>query len=119
MRVNLTVKAGPQQGRVFEFAEHRNFFVGRSKEAHFRIEDQGKFISRVHFMIEVNPPLCRLSDMESTNGTIVNEQRVKTVDLKDGDVITAGKTVLAVSVIDDGPDSAERSDRPPAKGRWP
>jgi serine/threonine-protein kinase len=103
MRVNLTVKSGPQQGRVFEFAEHRNFFVGRSKEAHFRIEDQGKFISRVHFMVEVNPPLCRLSDMGSTNGTIVNDLPVQAVDLKDGDVITAGKTVLAVSVIDDGP----------------
>src|SRR4051812_28479641 len=103
MRVNLTVKSGSHQGRVFAFAEHRNFLVGRSKEAHFRIEDQGKFISRVHFMVEVNPPLCRLSDMGSTNGTIVNDLRVQAVDLKDGDVITAGMTVLAVSVIDDGP----------------
>ena len=92
MRVNLTVKAGPHRGRVFEFAEHSNFFVGRSKEAHFRIEDQGKFISRVHFMVEVNPPLCRLSDMGSTNGTLVNDRPVQTADLKDGDVITAGKT---------------------------
>src|SRR6185312_1624579 len=101
MRINLTVKSGVHEGRVFEFAEHRNFLVGRAKEAHFRIEDQGKFISRAHFMVEINPPLCRLTDMGSTNGTIVNDRQVQSVDLKDGDIITAGKTVLAVSLVAD------------------
>jgi pSer/pThr/pTyr-binding forkhead associated (FHA) protein len=110
MRIHLTVKTGSNQGHVFEFAEHRNFFVGRGKEAHFRIEDQGKFISRMHFMVEVNPPLCRLTDMESTNGTIVNDRRVQVVDLNDGDVITAGKTVLAVSLVEDLAEPAESID---------
>ena len=56
-------------------------------------------ISRIHFMIEVNPPQCRLTDMESTNGTRVNGRKVTTADLKDGDLITAGKTKLLVSMI--------------------
>ncbi len=50
-------------------------------------------------MIEMNPPQCRLTDMESTNGTRVNGQKVAMADLKDGDLITAGKTTLLVSVI--------------------
>src|SRR5262249_59865205 len=98
MRINLTVKAGPHEGAVFEFHERAHFIVGRSDRAHFRLPVKEKSISRIHFRIERNPPLCRLIDMESTNGTKVNGQKVTIVDLKDGDEITAGKTVLVVSV---------------------
>jgi serine/threonine-protein kinase len=96
MRICLTVKAGPHEGKVFEFEEHSNFLVGRSTRANFPLPDP--FFSRIHFMVEVNPPLCRLIDMGSTNGTVVNGQRATTIDLKDGDLIQAGKTVLGVSV---------------------
>lgn len=74
--------------------------MGRSKLAHFRLPNEDKFISRIHFMVEVNPPLCRLTDMGSSNGTLVNDRKVRSVDLKDGDVIKAGKTVLRVAVAD-------------------
>ena len=99
MRINLTVVEGPHQGKVFAFAGHSNFVVGRAMQAHFRIKNQGKFISRAHIRVEVNPPLCRLTDMGSTNGTIVNDRPVKAADLHDGDRITAGKTVLVVSLV--------------------
>src|SRR3954447_7400904 len=98
MRVNLTAHAWPHQGAVFEFAERANFIVGRSDRAHFRLPVKDKSISRIHFMIEMNPPLCRLIDMESTNGTRVNGRKVSIVELKDGDRITAGQTVLLLSV---------------------
>ena len=100
MRINLTVKAGPHQGHFFEFEERANFIVGRSERANFRLAVKDNSISRIHFMIELNPPQCRLTDMESTNGTRVNGQKVAMADLKDGDLITAGKTTLLVSVID-------------------
>ena len=98
MHIRLTVKAGPHEGQVFEFEEHSNFLVGRSTRANFPLPDP--FFSRIHFMIEVNPPLCRLIDMGSTNGTAVNGQRATTIDLKDGDLIQAGKTVLRLSVAE-------------------
>ena len=98
MQINLTVKAGPHEGAIYEFKERANFVVGRSERAHFRLPIKDKSISRIHFMIELNPPLCRLIDMENTNGTRVNGQKVSIVDLKDGDRITAGKTVLLLSV---------------------
>jgi serine/threonine-protein kinase len=107
MRINLAVKAGPHEGAVFQFTERANFIVGRSQRAHFRLPVKDKSISRIHFMIELNPPLCRLVDMESTNGTRVNGERVSIIDLKDGDRITAGKTVLLVTV--DSRDDLERS----------
>ena len=100
MRINLTVKAGPHEGQVFEFPERAFFIVGRSERANFRLPVKDNSISRIHFMIEMNPPQCRLTDMDSTNGTRVNGQKVAMADLKDGDLITAGKTILLVSVID-------------------
>ncbi len=99
MRINLTVKAGPHEGDVFEFQERAFFIVGRSERANFRLPVKDNSISRLHFMIEMNPPQCRLTDMDSTNGTKVNGQKVALADLKDGDLITAGRTVLLVSVI--------------------
>ena len=99
MHVNLTVKAGPHEGTVFEFKERANFVVGRSERANFRLTVKDNSISRIHFMIEVNPPQCRLTDMESTNGTRVNGKKVAMADLKDGDLITAGKTKLLVSMV--------------------
>ncbi len=101
MKVTLTVIEGPHQGSAFAFVEHDAFLVGRSPEVQFRLPLRDKTLSRVHFLIEVNPPSCRLMDMASTNGVRVNGKRVHTVDLKDGDRIQAGGTVLAFSVEDD------------------
>lgn len=101
MRISLTVTAGPHKGKVFTFVGHDTFLVGRSKRAHFRLPMKDKYFSRIHFMVEVNPPQCRLMDMGSTNGTSVNGQKVGTADLRDGDQIKAGQTVLRVAVEDE------------------
>src|SRR5947209_15494311 len=97
MRVTLTVTEGPHQGEVFAFEEHDTFIVGRSKDAQFRLPFKDKTLSRVHFMVEVNPPICRLMDMASLNGTFVNGEKVSTVDLNHGDLIKGGRTVIEVA----------------------
>ncbi|MBX9678889.1 MAG: FHA domain-containing protein [Gemmataceae bacterium] len=94
MKITLTVVDGPHKGQSFDFAGHDTFLVGRSKHAHFRLPAEDRYFSRVHFMIEVNPPACRLVDMGSHNGTYVNGHRVITVDLHQGDQIRAGHTVF-------------------------
>jgi serine/threonine-protein kinase len=98
MQVTLTVTAGPHLGLEFTFTGHDTFLVGRSKHAHFRLADKDKYFSRIHFLVEVNPPRCRLVDMGSRNGTHVNDQRVSAVELHDGDLIKAGHTFLRVGV---------------------
>jgi serine/threonine-protein kinase len=107
MRVTLAVIEGPHAGRAFTFEEHDSFIVGRSKRAHFRLPFKDKFFSRIHFMVEVNPPRCRVLDMRSRNGTHVNGERVKSADLKHGDQIKAGKTVLSVSLDGTRADEAQ------------
>src|SRR5438067_1871461 len=96
MAITLTVTAGPHAGRTFTFDRHDTFLVGRSAEAHFSLPDD-PFFSRMHFLLEVNPPLCRLTDLNSHNGTLVNGQKVRSADLRPGDEIRGGRTALRVS----------------------
>jgi serine/threonine-protein kinase len=98
MKVILSVTEGPHRGKVFEFSEHDTFIVGRSADAHFRLPVKDKTISRFHFLIEINPPCCRLMDMASTNGTFVNGREVPSADLKDGDTIVGGRTGFVVAI---------------------
>src|SRR5262249_24091958 len=98
MRVTLNVTEGPHRGRAFTFEEHDNFIVGRSERAHFRLSRKDRYFSRIHFLVEVNPPHCRLTDLASRNGTFLNGRRVAGADLKDGDQIQAGRRVLRVCV---------------------
>jgi len=98
MRVLIAVIAGPYQGQTFRFSEHDVFLVGRSKKAHFRLPHTDEYFSRLQFLVEINPPHCRLMDMGSTNGTHVNGQNVANADLKDGDLIQGGQTVMRVSI---------------------
>jgi serine/threonine-protein kinase len=98
MRITLSVTAGPHLDERFEFTEHSTFLVGRSRQAHFRLKSKDRHLSRVHFLVEVNPPCCRLLDMGSHNGTFVNGKQVAQADLHDGDRIRAGRTMLLLSI---------------------
>jgi serine/threonine-protein kinase len=137
MRITLSVTSGPCTGQVFSFSGHDVFLVGRSRRAHFRLPDDDEYFSRLHFMVEVNPPHCLLADMGSKNGTAVNGAKVSSVELNDGDLIQAGTTVLRVSLQSseapaEGPDSAPPTRAlpasevpataqiatPPAAGAW-
>jgi serine/threonine-protein kinase len=107
MRIILKVTAGAAAGQVFRFDRHDTFLVGRSKHTHLRLPPSDRTCSRFHFMIEVNPPHCRLMDMGSNNGTYVNDQRVSVADLQHGDKIRAGRNILRIGV-------QARENEPPA-----
>jgi serine/threonine-protein kinase len=100
--VTLKVTAGPDKGKVVTFAEHDTFLMGRSKKAHFKLPKKDMYFSRIHFLIEVNPPHCRIMDMGSRNGTFVNGKRVSRADLRDGDRIKAGHTSFRVKIETSG-----------------
>lgn len=101
--ITLTATSGPNHGARFTFDAHETFLVGRAVEAHFRLPETDLYFSRAHFLIELNPPLCRLIDMNSNNGTFVNGKKCRVADLKDGDIIQAGTTTLMVSLKADPP----------------
>src|SRR5688572_3728030 len=109
MRVILTVTDGPNAGKAFTFAERDYFIVGRGAGVHFQPDKQDRFFSRFHFMVEVNPPLCRLVDLGSRNGTRINGEKGPSAELKDGDSIRAGHTALSVTI---------EHDADPPTGSW-
>lgn len=113
MKVLLTVIEGPQAGTVFEFDRHDTFIVGRAKAAQFRLSEDDEFFSRNHFLVEVNPPLCRIMDLNSTNGTRVNGRKIQAANLQHGDIIRGGKTKLRVSIGTDD-NQPEQQQRPSA-----
>jgi hypothetical protein len=114
-RILLEVIGGPHKGRRFDFTGHENFIVGRSRCAHFRLSAEDPFFSRFHFMVEVNPPRCRLVDLISLNGTKVNGRPVEVTDLRDGDEIRGGETVLRVSLAGLGTTAPEEAQPPPGR----
>jgi serine/threonine-protein kinase len=114
MRVTLEVVEGPHLGRVFTFDAHDTFVVGRSARAQFPLRTKDKYFSRFHFLVEVNPPRCRILDLGSRNGTFVNRQRVAMIDLRHGDRIKAGHSILRLSI-----DAAEAEAAPAASGSAP
>lgn len=97
MGILLRVTSGPHTGKVFDFDRHDTFVVGRSSQAQFSVPDDG-FMSRNHFLIEFNPPICYLRDLGSTNGTKVNGMRVDGVPLRGGDAIAAGGSGFMIEV---------------------
>src|SRR5882724_5001692 len=118
MQVTLQVLAGPYLGQSFTFDQHDTFLIGRSPDAHLYLPND-RFFSRNHCLLEIAPPRCFLRDLGSTNGTYVNDERVRESYLKNGDRVQGGETVLLVQVtaeqtgsVAHGQDSTELIARP-------
>jgi hypothetical protein len=66
--------------------------IGRAADAGVRLADQA--VSRRHAEIRVSDDGATVSDLQSTNGTLLNGARVTTAALVDGDELRIGETVL-------------------------
>ncbi|GIJ33683.1 MULTISPECIES: DUF3662 and FHA domain-containing protein [Micromonospora] len=70
--------------------------IGRGDQANLRLPDVG--ISRRHARLDFDGGQVVLTDLGSTNGTMVNGQRVSAVALNPGDMIQLGTTTLTFRV---------------------
>jgi hypothetical protein len=66
--------------------------AGRGSESDIVVDDSG--VSRQHIRFEVTPHGTILTDLGSTNGTFVEDQRINEVTLVDGNAITIGRTTI-------------------------
>ena len=92
--------------------------VGRRRPADLALPDQGVSSTHCEFLVEEGWFLVR--DLDSGNGTFVNEQRIgrSGARLRDGDVVRIGKSVLTV-VLQGEVQGARRFTAEKLKGRWP
>ncbi|MPZ25344.1 MAG: DUF2662 domain-containing protein [Micromonosporaceae bacterium] len=70
--------------------------IGRGDQATLRLPDVG--ISRRHARIDYDGNQVVLTDLGSTNGSMVNGQRVSAVALNPGDMVQIGTTTLTFRV---------------------
>ena len=91
---HLTASAGPLLGRKYSFDGHDFFLLDRSKTMHSQLGDKEKYVSRIQFLVEINPPRGRVVDMGNPSGTFVNNKRVNAAELHHLDEIKAGHTYL-------------------------
>ncbi len=114
MRVEIKITAGPAKGGNFIFDEPDRFLFGRAADARISLP-KDPYVSRQHFLLEISPPDCKVTDLDSKNGLFVNGVRyggrkptkqgvVQALDgaqsayLNDGDEIIVGDTRMKVFI---------------------
>lgn len=93
--VAVTLQLDDGSGRTYQLREGANV-IGRGQDAQFRLPDTG--VSRRHLEIRWDGQTALLQDLNSTNGTTVNNAPVQEWQLADGDVIRVGHSEIVVHV---------------------
>lgn len=91
----VTLQLDDGSGRTYQLREGANV-IGRGQDAQFRLPDTG--VSRRHLEIRWDGQTALLQDLNSTNGTTVNNAPVQEWQLADGDVIRLGHSEIVVHV---------------------
>lgn len=92
-RVVLSILSGPSKGQTHTLSKPR-VVLGR-KGSDIALNDPE--ISRHHCVLEVRDTYINLKDMDSTNGTFFEEERVRAAMLQDGSEFRAGNSLIRVS----------------------
>ena len=83
---------GKELGRMFILDPGQSMLVGRSSSAELQIE--GDSVSRHHALLVHTGQQVHVSDLDSTNGTFLNNTAVKERVLRDGDMLNVGRNIF-------------------------
>lgn len=92
MRFEFVVRSGQEMGRTVALNTGQTITLGRLKGCEVVVDDEAA--SRRHCTITARENLCVVADLQSANGTFVNERRIATTELEKGDKIRIGSTVI-------------------------
>lgn len=98
MRFEFVVRSGRDAGRAIALSTGQALTFGRLKNCDVQVEDEA--VSRKHCTVHAREDGCVVADLQSANGTFVNDQRVTTADLKTGDRLRIGSTVFELVVAE-------------------
>ncbi len=91
----LTIHSGPLQGNRFPLARPI-IVLGRSSLCDITLPDLQT--SRQHVRLEWRPDGLYLVDMNSTNGTFINNRRIRQYRLRGGEQVQIGNTILTIQL---------------------
>jgi pSer/pThr/pTyr-binding forkhead associated (FHA) protein len=90
--------SGKYQGGEFPLRPHREIIIGRSSDLDMvHVEDM---VSRKHAKITTDDRIVTIQDLGSTNGTFVNGEKVRKAELKDGDRILIGTSIIKMVYVE-------------------
>ena len=96
LQARLKVVGGKHSGQYIPLTTER-FLIGREEDCHLR--PSSEMISRHHCAITLDGFTVRIRDLGSTNGTLVNGERIHgAVTLSSGDRIEVGKLCFEISI---------------------
>jgi hypothetical protein len=103
----LRVVAGEREGETFRLPEDRTFTIGRDACNDIRLHDRK--LSRIHCQIEVIGGQVQITDLNSTNGTLVRDARIDAeTNLDLGDEVAIGTSRLRlIELASDKPKAPE------------
>jgi diguanylate cyclase (GGDEF)-like protein len=90
-RAYLVVLAGSDVGKMFKLDDGETV-LGRSHRADIRLDDDS--ISRMHAKLSLSETSVHVEDLNSSNGTMVNGEKITLQQLRDGDKIRLGETTI-------------------------
>ncbi|HXX99535.1 MAG TPA: FHA domain-containing protein [Candidatus Limnocylindrales bacterium] len=93
VHIVLAVIDGPDNGSVLRLTKPR-VVIGR-KGSDFALNDPE--VSRHHCVLEVRDRFVNLKDLDSTNGTFFERERVRAAVLQDGAEFRVGSTLIRIS----------------------
>ena len=98
--VFVLVVSGPLKGHNYFVKSDTPILIGRSNKAIIKIS-YDNFCSRRHALLYWENKTGFIKDLDSTNGTFVNNILIsQPTELHDGDIIGLGDTKLVVSIKD-------------------
>ena len=116
VRITLTITEGVLKGEEYCFHDSAQWVLGRSPDCDIALPMDliHRDISRHHCAFEIDPPTVRVRDLYSLSGTYVNGERIgqrlkpsarcasdqaqSTRELRDGDEVRVGDTIVHISV---------------------
>jgi eukaryotic-like serine/threonine-protein kinase len=127
MTVTLTIIDGTRQGKSYHFDSRTICWVGRHDNCTIQFPEQDDYgeISRLHCLLDIDPPKISVRDFNSKHGTYVDavlvgkrpsgqaapqgmQADIKPVErnLHSGNVITIGNSHIKVTITGEQPDYA-------------
>ncbi|MCA9195618.1 MAG: FHA domain-containing protein [Planctomycetales bacterium] len=96
----LKVVQGPMIGTKCWLKRNQLVTIGRNCGNDFCVA-QDQHMSRNHLIVEGEEGGFQVRDVGSANGTYVNDSRVNSANLSEGDLVRAGNTVFRVELSDE------------------
>ena len=88
------VVEGPDKGLMIPLHEG-TIALGRASENDITLADP--ILSRHHCKLEINGTSVKITDLDSANGSYLNDAEIRESLIRDGDKLQIGDTVIAVS----------------------